>query len=72
MSRIIQKLIILIQNIFLTVTLFIIYLVMFGLTFLFIFIFKRKVLIGDNEDNTTFWQDAQGYEEDINSCLRES
>ena len=67
-----QKFIKIIQKIFITVALFICYIFGFGVTLIFVTIFNRGLLGAEKREKDTFWKDAEGYENDINDCMRES
>ena len=65
LKRTIQKLLIIIQRIMISVLLFIIYYLVFGLTVLIAFLFNRKVLIEKDNLQHTSWREATGYEADM-------
>ena len=60
------------QKIFITATLFVIYIFGFGITYVMIMIFNRKMLKRQKKSLNTFWKDAEGYEGSIEECTRES
>ncbi|MFA5200388.1 MAG: hypothetical protein WC442_05745 [Candidatus Omnitrophota bacterium] len=68
----IQKLITTIRKILILMVLFFIYIFGFGLTLFFVAIFNRRVLRTLEKGQNTFWKQAQGYNTDIEECLRES
>jgi len=70
--KMIQKYIRIIQKIFITVALFVFYILGFGVTLIFVTIFRRGLLGAGKREKNTFWKDAEGYENDINDCMRES
>lgn len=70
--KIIQNFIKTVQKILITAALFILYIVGFGITLIFVIIFNRKLLGGKEREKDTFWKDAKGYETDINEHMRES
>lgn len=60
-----------VQKIIITLSLIIIYFVGFGITLIFILVFRRKMLTGEFGKNT-IWIEAEGYESDINGAIRQS
>lgn len=70
--KIIQKYIRIIQKIFITIALFILYIVGFGITLILVTIFNRRLLGVGKKEKATFWINAEGYDVDINECMRES
>ena len=69
--RILQKLVVLIQKLIIIPSLIVIYFFVIGITLIFVFLFRRRLLI-ENKKKDSFWFDAEGYSEDINGALRES
>jgi len=61
-----------IQKIIITISLFVIYFIGLGITKIFIMIFNRKQLREGFEEKDSFWQEARGYEADINKSFRQS
>jgi len=59
------------QKIIITLFLIIIYFAGFGLTLVFVLLFKHDVLAGESGNNTA-WIDAEGYEPDIIDAARQS
>jgi hypothetical protein len=70
-KRFIMPIIEKIQKIIVTILLFMLYIVGFGLTAFAALIFRRKLLGLDKKTSNTFWEDAEGYEADINKNLRQ-
>jgi len=60
------------QKILVKIFLFILYCAGFGLTALFLMIFKRDVLIRKPKAQDTFWITAEGYAEDPEDSLKQS
>ena len=60
------------QNILMTVFLSILYILGFGVTFIFLFIFKRGILFKKHKKESTFWIKAAGYEPDADGSLRQA
>ena len=67
-KKIIQKFISILQKIFVTLALFLIYIFAFGLTLIFI-IFSKRGLSGKEK---SYWKNAEGYEGNYNEYLRGS
>ena len=61
-----------IQKVFITIFLFILYTVGFGITLILVMIFNRGLLKIENKGKETFWKNAEGYRADINECMRQS
>ncbi len=61
-KRIMQKFIKVVQIILITLLLTVTYFVVFGITVVFMIIFRRKILTGQNRYDNTFWIEAKGYE----------
>ena len=59
-KKIIQKYIKIIQKMFITVALFILYIVGFGITLIFTIIFNRKLLGIEKREKNSFWSAAKG------------
>ena len=70
--KIIQKYIAILQKLFITIMLFMLYIFGFGITFIFVAIFNRRLLGIQKLNKETFWRDAQGYSADLSECSRES
>lgn len=68
----IQKLGVIIQRIIISILLFFIYYLAFGLTVIIAFLFNRKMLIGENDLRDTSWFEANGYEADMFNSKRQS
>lgn len=62
-----------IQNILVIIGLFFLYVIGFGITLFFIFLFNRKLLgMGKGKSNAdTFWDDAKDYEADTAKSLKQ-
>jgi len=61
----IQKLGIIIQKVIISILLFFVYYLVFGLTVAIAFLFNRKMLNGKNYSKDTSWFEADGYEADM-------
>ncbi len=72
LKKIIQWYVMIVQKVLITVMLFMLYILGFGITFIFAVIFNRRLLGLERVNKYTFWKDAQGYDADINECMRES
>ena len=71
LKRTIKKSGIIIQKIIISVLLFVIYYLVFGLTAITVFLFNRKMLTGKNGPQDTFWLEAAGYDVDtLNSKMQ--
>lgn len=71
-KRIINKIIVIIQKAVIYTSLFIFYVFGFGITLAFMAVFNRKLLGTEKHSKDTFWKKAEGYENDIGGCERES
>ena len=69
-KRIIQIIIRAIQKVLITIFLIILYVVGFGMTYLFIF--KKNILFKKHKKGKTFWVKAMGYELDADGSLRQA
>lgn len=65
LKKIIHKLIIIIQKVIISVLLFIVYYLFFGLTVVIAFLFKRRIVWGRDYLKGTTWLNAAGYDEDM-------
>ena len=63
-KKIIQKLVIVVQKIIMSVALFLIYYLIFGLVVAFALLFNRKILTGGTRLQNTNWFPASGYDKD--------
>ena len=70
--KIIRKSRRIIQKILITTSLFVLYIVGFGITLFFVTIFNRRLLRIKRKEAGTFWQKAEGYEADIQEFIRQS
>jgi len=70
-KKIIQKFIMVVQKIIITSSLIVIYFAGFGITLIFVLLFKRKVITGEPR-NGSVWIEAEGYEPDINDAVFQS
>ncbi len=61
-KRMMQKFIKVVQIILITLLLTVTYFVVFGITVVFMIIFRRKILTGQNRYDNTFWIETKGYE----------
>lgn len=71
-KEIIEKFVHLIQKILIFSALFLLYIFGFGLTFIFAFIFNRRLLGMHAKDKDSYWIETQGYAPDMEGCTRES
>ena len=71
-KRIINKFVATVQKAVIYVSLFVFYIFGFGITLLFAAVFNRELLGIDKYREGTFWKKAEGYENDIAGCERES
>ncbi len=62
----------LLQRIFVVVILSIIYFMFVGLCYIFALIFRRRIIIKRYQDSSSYWEDALGYDPDMEDCLRQS
>lgn len=69
---IINKIVVIIQKAIIYTSLFIFYVFGFGITLAFVAVFNRKLLGAEKYRKDTFWKEAEGYENDISGCARES
>jgi len=72
LKSIIQRLIAIVQKIFIMVSLFILYICGFGITLIFVMLFNRRLIRRQKLNKDSFWIDAQGYGNGLNESLRES
>ena len=71
-QKIIQNIIRVVQKVLAVIFLIILYVIGFGLTSLFLRIFKRDFLSKKCETNNACWCDALGYEVDKDDNLRQA
>ena len=71
-KKILFNIIKVVQKILITIFLTVLYIVGFGMTLVFIMIFKRSYLRAKRRDDETFWISASGYEPDMDDCMRQS
>jgi cytochrome c biogenesis protein CcdA len=72
LKKIISKLIGVLQKMLLTILLFFIYLIGFGITFLFAIFFNRKALGLGTIKKDTFWNKPQDSGNIMDDCIRPS
>jgi cytochrome c biogenesis protein CcdA len=72
LKRLVQKLIRIVQKILITVSLTVVYFLGLGITLIFIVFFNRRILTGNNKDDSSFWVPASGYQPDIEDSFRQS
>lgn len=60
------------QRAVVTILLFFVYILGFGVTALFARIFARSLLSGRRRDEGSYWIEAKGYEADMADSLRQS
>ncbi len=71
-AELVRKTYTVVQKILVTVFLFVVYIVMFGLTVVFLLIFNRAVLFPGIRKKKTFWEKAEDYDADIDTGMRQS
>ncbi len=71
LRRIIQKFIMIIQKILITIALFFLYIFGFGVTVVLCMLFYPR-LLSPKRSKDTFWNEAEGYSPDMRDCLRGS
>lgn len=71
-KKIIQAYIRFMQKVIISTLLFFLYFLGFGITAFFLAFFKRRVFFGTSSRSASFWQTAEGYEDGLEKCARES
>lgn len=71
-KKIIRNFVRIIQKVLIVLLLTLIYFLGFGITVIFMMVFKHKILTGSRKDDITFWVEANGYEADMEDSLRQS
>lgn len=71
-KKINMKVIWVVQKVLIRVLLVFTYYIGFGITYVIVLLFKRKLLGGYNKNQDSFWKDAEGYNPDMGECLRQS
>jgi len=71
-KKIAQVIIVAVQKIVITLLLIILYIVGFGATLVFIYIFKRRLLFRNCKNDSSFWNESAGYDSDMDSSLRQA
>jgi len=71
-KRLTAALVLRVQKVLVTVSLFLLYIVGFGLTRALAAVFQRRLLAGRPADAESFWLEAEGYEADAASLARGS
>lgn len=71
-KKIIQKFVVIVQKILITILLFLVYLIGFGITSLFAILFNRKLFGVLSQRKNSFWKKAEGYENDMDASTRPS
>jgi|AntAceMinimDraft_17_1070374.scaffolds.fasta_scaffold01196_1 hypothetical protein len=69
---VIQNIIKFVQKILITIFLFLLYFIFFGITLIFILIFKKNMLKQNYESEYTFWNKAKDYNADIKESIHQS
>ena len=72
LKKIIRKLGIAIQRIIISILLFVIYYLVFGLTVVIALLFNRKILNWQNSAVNSSWHEANGYDPDIANSRMQS
>ncbi len=67
-----QIIIIFVQKILITIFLFLLYFLFFGITLIFILIFKKNMLKQNYESEYTFWNKAKDYNANIKNSIHQS
>lgn len=70
--KIVRKFVKAIQMLLITVSLTLVYFVLFGVTYFFMAIFKRADLLGHARCGCSSWVKAEGYSAHMEDALRES
>lgn len=60
------------QKILVISFLFLVYMIGFGLTFIFVALFKHNLVWHGSKNDKTFWKEAKGYDPDIKECMEQS
>lgn len=60
-----------VQEGFITIVLFFIYYIGFGITLILVLVFNRRLLRIEKNKKNTFWTDAEGYDSNISACLKQ-
>ena len=71
-KKILAKLVRVIQRIFITVFLILIYFLGFGITLFFMALFNRKLIYGSLKSKDSSWLKAEGYDPDLEGSFRQS
>jgi cytochrome c biogenesis protein CcdA len=71
-KKIFTKLVKVTQKIMITIFLILIYFLGFGITFLLVAIFNRKLIYGNLKNKDSSWLKAEGYDPDLQGSLRQS
>lgn len=61
-----------IQQVIIVISLVLVYSLGFGVTLIFVAIFKPKILRRDFKRKKSSWTNAEGYEPTLDDCLRQS
>lgn len=72
LKKAVNAIVIFIQKVLITVSLFLLYFFGFGALYFFCLIFKREAIRGTLKDKATFWETAEDYESDMDEALRQS
>ena len=67
-----QKSIVIVQEILITIFLVLIYFIGFGLTLVFVLLFNKRIIFAKREKLDTFWLEADGYEPDLLDSMKQS
>jgi hypothetical protein len=60
------------QKFLVTLSLFLVYILGFGVTYIFVFIFQRGLLQHTDKNEKSFWKNTEGYEPDLKSAQEQS
>ena len=71
-KKIIRVYVTTVQKVLITVLLFLVYVIGFGIMSVFMGVFRHKLLRDAPAGENTMWKKADGYEPDMNEALRES
>jgi hypothetical protein len=63
---------VILQKILVKIFLFLTYILVFGITFIFLKIIGHKLLKEKSKEGSTFWKHAKGYKPDMQECFDQS
>ena len=71
-SKVIEPVVRVVQKVMITILLTILYFVGFGIAWALAWVFNRKIVKRDISTKDTYWEEADGYEPDMENSLRQS